>query len=97
MSKQEFEAFNRDYGADVAGELMPQMASHPSSSVHGTRDRTADMQVFKSRPDGHCSACVTVLSKLDDIISSLTALFVKLDTLENKLSTVCEKNAGLHT
>lgn len=97
MSKQEFEAFNRNYGMDVARELTPQNASHPSSSVDGTRERTAEMQVFKSRPDGHCSACVTVLSKLDDIISSLTALFARVDALENKLSTVCKKNAGLHT
>lgn len=97
LSQQEFEEFRQEVQHGVAGELTLQMATHPSSSVDGTKVRTADMCVFNSRPDGHCSACVTVLSKLDDIISSLTALSVKVDTLEKKLSIVCEKNAGLPT
>ena len=72
------------------------MATHPSSSTDGTTVRTANKQVFNSRPDGHCAACVAMLSKLDDIVRSLSALSVKVDSLERKLSTLCEKNAGLH-
>lgn len=94
MSKEEFEALNRNM--DVGGELTPQTATHPNSSTDGTTARNADTQVVNSRPDGCFPASVAVLSKLDDIMSSLTALSVKVDTLERKLSTLCEKNAGLH-
>jgi hypothetical protein len=81
---------------DVVGESTPQMAALPTSSTDGTTVRTAATQVFNSEPDGPCSACVAVLSKLDDIMNSLSALSVKVDTLDRKLSTLCEKNAGLH-
>jgi len=93
VSKEEFEALNRNM--DVGGEVTPQTAAQPNSSTDGTTARTADKQVVNSRPDGCCSTCVAVLSKLDDIMSSLTALSVKVDTLERKLSTICEKNSGL--
>ena len=99
VSKEEYEVLKRNYGLDVAGELTPQTATHPNSSTDvtdGTRVRTPDKQVFNSRPDGHCSACVAALSKLDDIMSVLTVLSAKVDTLERKLSTLCGKNAGLH-
>ena len=96
MTKEEFEALNKNYGRDVAGEVTPQVATHPTSSTNGTTVRTANKQVFNSRPDGHCSTCVAMLSKLDDIMRSLSALSVKVDTLERKLSILCEKNAGLH-
>jgi hypothetical protein len=92
VSKEEFEDLNRNM--DEAGEVTPQMATHPNSSTDGTSVRTAGTQVVNSRPDGHCSACVAVLSKLDGIMSSLTALSAKVDTLERKLTTLCEKNAG---
>jgi hypothetical protein len=95
VSKEEFEAMNRNYGTAVAGEGTPQTATHPISVTDGTTVNTADTQVFNNRPDGHCSACVAVLSKLDDIMSSLTDLSVKADTMERKLSTLCEKNSGL--
>ena len=96
MSKEEFETLSRNYGPDVAAEVTPKMATHPTSSTNGTTVRTANKQVFNSRPDGNCSTCVAVLSKLDDIVRSLSALSVKVDSLERKLSTLCEKNAGLH-
>jgi hypothetical protein len=96
VSREEFEAFNRNYGVDVAGESTPQMVTQPNSSTDGITVRTADTGVINSRPDGHCSSCVTMLAKLDDIMSSLTALSVKVDTLEKKLSILCEKNAGLN-
>jgi len=80
---------------NVVGELPSQVATNSNSSTDGTTVRTADKQVFNSRPDGCCSACVAVLSKLDDVMSSLHALSVKVDTLERKLSTLCEQNAGL--
>jgi len=86
VSKEEFEAVKRNYGMDVAGEVTPQSSTHPNSTTDGTVVRTANKQVFDSRTDGHCSACVAVLSKLDDILSSLSALSVKVDTLERKLS-----------
>jgi hypothetical protein len=38
---------------------------------------------------------VTVLSKLDEIMSSFTALSIKSDILQNKLSTLCLDNGGL--
>jgi len=96
LSKEEFEALNRNSRVDVAGEVTPQTSTHPNSTTDGTTVRTANKQVLNDRPDGHCSACVAVLSKFDDILSSLSALSVKIDTLERKLSTLCEKNAGLH-
>jgi hypothetical protein len=92
VSREEFEALNRNYGMDVGGDSTPQVVSHPNSSAEGSTVRTADTGVINSTPDGHCSACVTVLAKLDDIMSLLTALSVKVDTLEKKLSTLCEKN-----
>jgi len=96
VSKEDYEVLIRNSGMDVAVEVTPQMATRPNSSTDGTTVRTAGTQVVNSRPDGHCSACVAVLSKLDDIMSSLTALSAKVDTLERKLTTLCEKNAGLH-
>lgn len=55
MSQQEFEEFQQEVCHGVAGELTLQMATHPSSSVDGTKVHTADMCVINSKPDGHCS------------------------------------------
>jgi len=96
VSKEEFEALNRNYGIDVPGEVAPQSSTHPKSTTDGSTVCTANKHIFNGGPDGHCSACVAVLSKLDDILSSLSALSVKVDTLQGKLSTLCEKNAGHH-
>jgi hypothetical protein len=94
---EEYVAFNRNYGTNVVVELPPHTAANPNSSTAGTKVRTADTQVFNSRQDGCCSACVAVSSKLDDVVSSLRTLSVKVDSLERKLSTLCEQNAGLRS
>jgi len=96
LSKEEFEAVDRNYRKDVAGEVTPQTSTHPSSTTDGNTVHTANKQVLNSRPDGHCTACVAVLSKLDDIISSLGALSEKVDTLERKLNTLSEEIADLY-
>jgi hypothetical protein len=95
VSREELEVLNRSNGMDVAGEPAPQEVTQPNSSTDGSTVRTADTGVINSTLDGHCSACVTVLAKLDDIVNALTALSVKVDTLEKKLSTLCKKNADL--
>lgn len=98
VSKEDFEVLNRNCGMVVPEklEVIPNMATPIRISTVATTVRMTDTQVVNSRPDGHCSGCVAVLSKLDDIISSLTALSVKVNTLERKLDTLCAKNAGLH-
>lgn len=64
--------------------MTRQMATPLNISTDGTTVHNADEQVFNSRQDGHCSACATVLSTLDDIMHSLTDLSSKVDILEEK-------------
>ena len=90
MSREEFEALNRNYGTDVAGEVTPHMATHPSSSTDGTTVLTANKQVFNSRPGGHCAACVAMLSKLDDIVRSLSVTVSALAKSAPLLRTLSE-------
>ena len=96
MSVEEFDTLKTNYVTDVAGEVIPQTSTHQNTTTDGTTVHTANKQVLNRRPDGHCSTCVAVLSKLDEIVSLLNALSVRVDTLDRKLSTLCEKNSDLH-
>jgi hypothetical protein len=64
VSKEDFEALKVNYGTDAIVESTSQVATGVNSLTDGTAVPSADRQVSNSRPGGHCSACVAVLSNM---------------------------------